>query len=140
MLTIRLQRAGKTNRPEFSIVVAEKQAAADKKFVEVLGHYNPRTKAFSVKQDRVDYWLSQHATMSPTLNNLLIDKEVIKGTKVKAFSVPKKSAEPAVPEVKTETPAEATAETSPESTTETTENAPDTQPEPVEAPAEATNP
>ena len=96
MLTIRLQRSGKKNRPEFRIVLAQKTAAAGKKFVEVLGHYNPRTKEFGVKsEDRLKYWIAQHVELSPTIHNLFVSKNFIDLKKVKAFKVPKKKEEPA---------------------------------------------
>ena len=98
MLTIRLQRTGKKNASSFRIVVAEKAAHVSKKITEVLGHYNPSKKEFVLKNpERLHYWLGQHVTASPTVHNLLITKGIIEGTKVKAFSVPKKET-PAEPE------------------------------------------
>jgi hypothetical protein len=44
MLVIRLRRAGSKKRPFFRVVVTDSRAARDSSFVEVLGHYNPRTK------------------------------------------------------------------------------------------------
>ncbi len=44
MLAIRLRRAGSKKRPFFRVVVADSRAARDSSFVEILGHYNPRTK------------------------------------------------------------------------------------------------
>ena len=44
MLAIRLRRAGSKKRPFFRVVVTDSRAARDSSFVEVLGHYNPRTK------------------------------------------------------------------------------------------------
>ncbi len=95
MLTIRLQRSGKRNKPEFRIVLAQKTAAVNKKFLEVLGHYNPRTKDFVIKNEtRLQYWIAQHVTLSPTVNNLFVSKNLVPGSKVKAFKTPKKE-EPA---------------------------------------------
>ena len=86
MLTIRLQRVGKKNQAAFRIVLAEKQRSAKKQIVELLGHYNPRTKEFGIKvQARLDYWASQHVQFSPTVNNLLIDKGLLKGEKIKSW-------------------------------------------------------
>jgi small subunit ribosomal protein S16 len=97
MLTIRLQRTGKRNQPEFRIVLAQKTAAASKKFVEVLGSYNPRNKQFALKDEaRVKYWIAQHAELSPTIHNLFVAKSLLEAKKVRAFNVPKK---PAVEEV-----------------------------------------
>lgn len=97
MLTIRLQRAGKRNQPEYRIVLAEKQDAASKKFIEVLGNYNPRTKDFAIKdQDRLKYWIEQHVELSPTVHNLFVTKNLITGAKRRAFRLVKKAVE-AVP-------------------------------------------
>lgn len=93
MLTIRFQRTGKRNRPEFRVVVAPKTAAAQKKFTEILGNYNPRTKQLVIKnQDRLDYWLSQRLEMSPSVQNLFVTQKLTEVKKVKAFSLPKKEA------------------------------------------------
>lgn len=93
MLKIRLQRVGKKNQPMFRIVLAEKQKAVKKEVVEILGHYNPRTKDFAVRDpERVKYWISQHVQVSPTVHNLFIDKGLLSGEKLKAWK-PKKKAE-----------------------------------------------
>ena len=95
MLTIRLQRVGKKNQPVFRIVLAEKHRAASKKALEILGHYNPRTKEFGIKSDeRLKYWIAEHVQLSPTIHNLFIDKKILTGDKVKAWN-PKKKAEAA---------------------------------------------
>ncbi len=102
MLTIRLQRTGKKNQADFRIVLAEKEAPVKKKIVEVLGSYNPRKKDFKVKEERLNYWISQKVEMSETMHNLLVSKSLIQAPKVKAFSIPKKpqaaaAAKPAEP-------------------------------------------
>ncbi len=132
MLTIRLQRAGKKNKADFRIVLAEKTAASQKKFLEVLGAYNPHTKAIQIRnQDRLNYWVDeQHVDISATARNLLITKELIKGDKTKAFTIPKKevvaeenpteetATEGAPSEAQSETPVEAVAEQSAEAPAE----------------------
>lgn len=138
MLTIRLQRVGKRNQPSFRIVLAEKHRAAKKLAVEILGHYNPRSKEFGLKDpERLKYWISKHVEVSPTVHNLLIDKGLLPGEKVKAWK-PKKRQSPEsatgekeeskdVAETKSESPAaeaqapiqEAKAEEKPADTVET---------------------
>jgi small subunit ribosomal protein S16 len=91
MLTIRLQRTGKRNQADFRVVLAEKTSAVNKKFSEVLGSYNPKTKDLKIKNpERLTYWIEQHVAISPTVHNLLVTKNLLKATKVKAFSTPKK--------------------------------------------------
>ncbi len=93
MLTIRFQRTGKRNRPEFRVVVAPKTAAAQKKFTEILGNYNPRTKELVIKnQDRLQYWLAQRLEISASVQNLFVTKKLLDASKVKAFALPKKAA------------------------------------------------
>ncbi len=73
MLAIRLRRAGSKKRPFFRIVVADSRAARDSSFVEILGHYNPRTKPAIVKVDseRVQYWISKGAQPSDSMRTLM---------------------------------------------------------------------
>ncbi len=91
MLTIRLQRTGTKNRPTFRMVLAEAERSASKKFIEILGHYNPRNKDFGVKnEERLKYWIAQNVQLSPTVHNLLVDKKFVEGKKVKAWQPKKK--------------------------------------------------
>jgi small subunit ribosomal protein S16 len=84
MLTIRLVRTGKKNAPSYRVVLIEKTAPPRSgKFLEVLGHYNPRLKEIGLNKERIEYWLSQGAKTSDTVNNLLVDQGIIKGSKIK---------------------------------------------------------
>lgn len=73
MLVIRLRRAGSKKRPFFRVVVTDSRAARDSSFVEVLGHYNARTKPETLKIDheRLGYWLKQGAQPSDTVRTML---------------------------------------------------------------------
>ena len=78
MLAIRLRRAGSKKRPFFRVVVADSRAARDSSFVEILGHYNPRTKPaiVHVDKERVDYWLGKGAQPSEAVQKLLKAKNL----------------------------------------------------------------
>jgi small subunit ribosomal protein S16 len=84
MLTIRLSRIGKKKKPLYRLIISEKAKDPWGKAMEILGIYDPYTKELKPKADRIKYWLSKGAQMSPTVNNLLIGKEVIQGQKAKA--------------------------------------------------------
>ena len=105
MLTIRLSRIGKTKKPMYRLVISEKARDTFGKALEILGSYNPFSKDLNVKKERIEYWLSVGAQMSPTVNNLLVEKQIIKGKKVTASKPGKK----AVEEKKEETAAPAAA-------------------------------
>jgi small subunit ribosomal protein S16 len=73
MLVIRLRRAGSKKRPFFRVVVTDSRAARDSSFVEVLGHYNPRTnpETLTLNRERLDHWLKAGALASDTVRTLV---------------------------------------------------------------------
>lgn len=84
---IRLQRIGRKNDPAFRMVVTEKTASPTAgKYVDLLGTYNPKTKAFTVAGERVKEWMAKGAQLSPSLQNLLISKGIIEGKKISVVS------------------------------------------------------
>ncbi|HDZ85203.1 MAG TPA: 30S ribosomal protein S16, partial [Candidatus Moranbacteria bacterium] len=52
MLTIRLSRVGKKNKPMYRLVIAEKSKDPYGKALEILGSYNPYTKDLQAKNER----------------------------------------------------------------------------------------
>ncbi len=93
MLVIRLSRVGKKNKPMYRLTISEKARDPYGRALEILGSYNPYTKELKVKADRIKYWLSVGAGMSPTVNNLLVSNKIIEGKKVKASKNKKKKGE-----------------------------------------------
>jgi small subunit ribosomal protein S16 len=73
MLAIRLRRTGSKKRPFFRVVVTDSRTARDSSFVEVLGHYNPRTKpeTLELKRERLDHWINAGAVPSDTVRTLV---------------------------------------------------------------------
>lgn len=73
MLVIRMRRAGSKNRPFYRIVVTEGAAARDGRFVEVVGHYNPRTKpeTLQIDRERLTHWIGAGARPSDTVRTLI---------------------------------------------------------------------
>jgi small subunit ribosomal protein S16 len=73
MVAIRLRRAGSKKRPFFRVVVTDSRAARDSSFVEILGHYNPRSKpaVVQVDKERLDQWVKKGAQMSDSVRTLV---------------------------------------------------------------------
>ena len=73
MLRIRLRRTGKKKQPYYRVVVADQRAPRDGDFIEVIGHYNPRTtpSTIDLKEERVKHWLSVGAQPSETVHRVL---------------------------------------------------------------------
>src|SRR3989338_8000899 len=135
MLKIILAPVGKLKRPTYLIIIAEAARDTYGRALEIIGHYNPLTKVCDVKKDRVLYWISQGAKVSPTLNNLLIDQNVLTGEKVRASKSKKKGAA-----AQAEVPAVSEAKPTPAASAEEKLTEPEAKPEakPEEAPSEET--
>lgn len=73
MVKIRLRRTGAKKKPHYRVVAADSRAPRDGRFIEILGHYNPRTDpvTFSIHEDRVLHWLSVGAQPTDTVKKLL---------------------------------------------------------------------
>ena len=91
MLAIRLRRAGSKKRPFFRVVVADSRAARDSSFVEILGHYNPRSKpaVVDVDKERVAYWIGKGAQPSDTVRTLMARHLTPKPAAADAAAAPK---------------------------------------------------
>lgn len=70
---IRLNRTGSKKQPSYRIVVVDSRKARDAKYIEVIGHYNPRTRPSTevVHEDRALYWLSVGAQASESVESIL---------------------------------------------------------------------
>ena len=73
MLRIRLRRVGGRGKPSYRVVIADQRAARDGAFVEIIGHYDPRTNPETVviKEDKALHWLSKGAQPTDTTARLL---------------------------------------------------------------------
>lgn len=71
MVKIRLSRKGRKKIPFYRIVVIDSKKARDGKFIERVGHYDPRSKELTLKQDRIEYWISKGAQPTNTVAKLI---------------------------------------------------------------------
>lgn len=71
---IRLRRHGKTKQPTYRLVAADSRAPRNGKFLEILGHYDPRKEPVElvVKADRVKHWIKNGAKPTETARDLLV--------------------------------------------------------------------
>ena len=137
MVKIRLRRFGKKNTPIYRVVVADKRSPRDGRVIEEIGTYDPLLKKdnFTLKLDRVDYWLGVGAQPSDTVASFI--KKARKGPVEEADEEPVVEAAEAptapapVPEPEVAAVEEPAAEESPEPEAEATA---EESPEP-EAPA-----
>lgn len=78
MLVIRLSRTGRKKQPYYRVVVAEKSAPIKGRLIEVLGHFNPRTKELEIDVERAKARVKDGAQPSETAEFLLEKAGVLK--------------------------------------------------------------
>jgi small subunit ribosomal protein S16 len=73
MVRIRLRRQGAKKQPTYRVVVTDREAPRDGRFIEVIGHFNPRTEPETcvIDVERAAYWLSVGAQPSAAVDRLL---------------------------------------------------------------------
>ena len=73
MVKIRLRRTGAKKQPSYRVVVTDSRSPRDGKFIEIIGHYNPRTEppTMEVDAERALYWLSVGAQPSEAVKRML---------------------------------------------------------------------
>jgi small subunit ribosomal protein S16 len=79
MVKIRLRRMGAKKQPTYRFVVADARAPRDGRFIEILGHYNPRTEPRTVVVDeaKAREWLNKGAQPSETVRRLFAEKGIM---------------------------------------------------------------
>ena len=90
MVVIRLARGGAKKRPFYNVVVADSRKSATGKFIERVGFYDPKApegrENLRFAMERLSYWTSQGAKMSPTVARLL--KSIAASAPAGAVSAP----------------------------------------------------
>lgn len=72
MVRLRLRKVGSKAQISFRIVAAEREHPRDGRFLEALGHYNPRTHPATITLDeaRAYHWLKNGAQVSDSVAQL----------------------------------------------------------------------
>jgi len=72
-IKIRLKRTGKKKQSYYRIVVADVRSPRDGRLIEEIGIYNPNQNPakVEVKKERLQYWMGNGATATPTVENIL---------------------------------------------------------------------
>lgn len=81
-LAMRLARGGAKKRPFYRIVVADKRAPRDGRFVERLGFYNPMVppdhpERYKIDAEKAKAWLEKGAQPTDRVRRLLATAEIL---------------------------------------------------------------
>jgi small subunit ribosomal protein S16 len=75
-VSIRLTRGGSKKKPFYRIVVADSRSKRDGRFLEIVGHFDPknRPESISLNLDRIKDWTQKGGQLSPAVKKLIKDK------------------------------------------------------------------
>jgi small subunit ribosomal protein S16 len=70
---------GAKKQPTYRFVVADARSPRDGRFIEILGHYNPRTepREVVVNEEKAKAWLAKGAQPSDTVRRLFAEKGIM---------------------------------------------------------------
>jgi small subunit ribosomal protein S16 len=73
VVKLRLMRMGKKKQPTYRVVAADSRSPRDGRFIEIVGHYNPRAEpsVIVIDNDKAVAWLRQGAQPTETVGKLL---------------------------------------------------------------------
>jgi len=79
MVKIRLRRMGAKKQPTYRFVVTDARSPRDGRFIEIVGHYNPRTepKTIVIDEEKVKAWLAKGAQPSDPVRRLLAARGLV---------------------------------------------------------------
>ena len=79
MVKIRLRRMGAKKQPTYRFVVTDVNSPRDGRFIEIVGHYNPRTepRTVVVDEEKIKAWLAKGAQPSDPVRRLLAERGLV---------------------------------------------------------------
>lgn len=75
-VSIRLTRGGSKKKAFFRVVVADSRSKRDGRFLEIVGHFNPkaRPESISLDMDRINDWMKKGGQLTPAVKKLIKEK------------------------------------------------------------------
>ena len=76
---MRLTRTGAKKAPTYRVIVADSRSPRDGRFIEEIGHYNPRTEPVEIviNEEKAKVWLKNGAQPTETVKALLKKSGII---------------------------------------------------------------
>jgi small subunit ribosomal protein S16 len=75
-VSIRLTRGGSKKKAFFRVVVTDSKSKRDGRFLEIVGHFNPKTRPESITldMDRIREWTDKGGQLTPAVKKLIKEK------------------------------------------------------------------
>ncbi len=74
---MRLTRTGAKKAPTYRVIVADSRSPRDGRFIEELGHFNPRSDEIVIDAEKAKKWLATGAQPTDTVRALLKKSNII---------------------------------------------------------------
>ena len=74
---MRLTRTGAKKAPTYRVIVADSRSPRDGRFIDELGHFNPRTDEVVIDAEKAQTWLKNGAQPTDTVRALLKKTNII---------------------------------------------------------------
>lgn len=74
---MRLTRTGAKKAPTYRVIVADSRSPRDGRFIDELGHFNPRTDEVVIDAEKAQTWLKNGAQPTDTVRALLKKSNII---------------------------------------------------------------
>ena len=68
---IRLRRMGQKKAPFYRVVVADSRYPRDGRFIEEIGHFDPRSDELKIDGEKAKKWIANGAQPTDTVKSLL---------------------------------------------------------------------
>ncbi|MBQ7332944.1 MAG: 30S ribosomal protein S16 [Clostridia bacterium] len=74
---MRLRRMGAKKAPTYRVIVADSRSPRDGRFIEELGHFDPRSNELKIDAEKAKKWISNGAQPTETVKALLKKSNII---------------------------------------------------------------
>ena len=74
---MRLRRMGAKKAPTYRVVIADSRSPRDGKFIEEIGHFDPRADIVKIDADKAKTWLANGAQPTDTVKALLKKTNIV---------------------------------------------------------------
>ena len=74
---MRLRRMGAKKAPTYRVVVADSRFPRDGRFIEEIGHYNPKSDEVKIDAEKAKKWLANGAQPTDTVKALLKKSNIV---------------------------------------------------------------
>ena len=68
---MRLRRMGAKKAPTYRVIIADSRSPRDGRFIEEIGHFNPRSDELKIDAEKAKKWLANGAQPTDTVKALL---------------------------------------------------------------------